>query len=790
MNIFKALIISSVAVIVIACGGAEERKAAYMEKAEQSLNAGDVEKARIELKNVLQIDPKDAQAYFKLGNIFEQKKEYRKAFGNYSKAAELDPENSEYQAKLGRFHLLLAGDVDKATEYMDRVLAKDNNDVNGLLLKAGILLKQGNVADAKEIARSIYNNHPDNVENSIFLASLYSRDKLYSEAIAVLEEAVKKKPDNQQLLSLLGNALFINKDYSRSEQVWKRILNEHPDVFRNHVALAIFYQKIGESAKAEEVLRTAITTDEEDIQRKLVLVEFIQQTKGGKQAITELKDIIINNPNEGSLRLALAQLQIAEDDIDAAQSTYETAVKDFPEDETGITSRLQLAKIYMQKQDVDAATSIIDDAAEIAPNDSEVNLLKAKIALNNKNIDQAIISLRTVIKDSPENVEAYFLLAGAHRANNEGSQAEEIITRAYENNRDNIKALMPLAKYHVQNKNVVEAEKVIDDYLRLDADNYEALSIKASILNGKKDYEAAYDLAEKMVSLYPDKENGYSQSVPYLLSNNEADTAIDLLKTGYEKTGNTAILRLLAEVQLAAGKAAEAVASLNTVSEEDKSEQTLLLLAKAYAAEKDTEAAKNVLRDSIMQDKSRSQSYISLASVYVSENNMQQAISTLQDGVNANPDDGRLSITLATFIERNGDIDSAISQYEKILESKPDNLLANNNLAALLSDHKTDEISLKRAKELADKLKDVNQPVIQDTVGWVYYRTGNDTEAVEVLEKVVAAQPDVAVFNYHLGMAYYRTGNKAEARKYLEAALASDQDFKGRDEAEQTLNSL
>ena len=207
-------------------------------------------------------------------------------------------------------------------------------------------------------------------------------------------------------------------------------------------------------------------------------------------------------------------------------------------------------------------------------------------------------------------------------------------------------------------------------------------------------------------------------------------------------------------------------------------------------ANKDNESAKKTLRDSIMQDKTRTQSYISLASVHSSENNMRQAISVLQDGVNANPDDVRLRITLAGFYERAGDIDSAIQQYETILANNPDNLLANNNLAALLSDHKTDDASLKRAKDIADKLKDVNQPVIQDTVGWVYYKTGNYADAVAMLEKVVAAQPDIQVFNYHLGMAYQKSGNNAEARKYLEAALASDKDFQGRADAEATLKSL
>jgi len=162
----------------------------------------------------------------------------------------------------------------------------------------------------------------------------------------------------------------------------------------------------------------------------------------------------------------------------------------------------------------------------------------------------------------------------------------------------------------------------------------------------------------------------------------------------------------------------------------------------------------------------------------------------MQDGVNANPDDVRLRITLAGYYERAGTVDKAIQQYETILTNNPDNLLANNNLAALLSDHKKDEASLKRAKDIADKLKSVNQPVIQDTVGWVYYKTGHYADAVEVLKQVVTAQPDVQVFNYHLGMAYQKSGNNAEARKYLEAALASDKDFPGRADAEAALNSL
>jgi len=268
------------------------------------------------------------------------------------------------------------------------------------------------------------------------------------------------------------------------------------------------------------------------------------------------------------------------------------------------------------------------------------------------------------------------------------------------------------------------------------------------------------------------------------------DQAIDLLDTGYEKTGSLRIMKLKSEVQIAAGKADDAIKSLEAVDAKDKDESVLLLLAKAYAAKQDIEASKKTLRDSIMADKSRTQSYISLAAIHANEGNTNNAIEVLERGVDANPDDARLRLTLASYYERTGDFEAAIGQYDTMLAANPENLLANNNIAALLSDHRTDETSLKRAREIADKLKAVKQPVIQDTVGWVYYKTGNYAEAVATLEQVVAAQPNVQVFNYHLGMAHMKAGNKTEARKYLEASLASDQDFPGRADAEAALKNL
>ncbi|HLD08674.1 MAG TPA: tetratricopeptide repeat protein, partial [Methylophilaceae bacterium] len=95
-----------VAVMLVSCGGKEARMAKYMEKGKDYMEQQNYDKARVEFKNVLQIDPKYAEAYYLLGKIEESKANWQKAFGDYFKAVELDPNHIAAQASLGRFYLL------------------------------------------------------------------------------------------------------------------------------------------------------------------------------------------------------------------------------------------------------------------------------------------------------------------------------------------------------------------------------------------------------------------------------------------------------------------------------------------------------------------------------------------------------------------------------------------------------------------------------------------------------------------------------------------------------------
>jgi cellulose synthase operon protein C len=129
-------------------------------------------------------------------------------------------------------------------------------------------------------------------------------------------------------------------------------------------------------------------------------------------------------------------------------------------------------------------------------------------------------------------------------------------------------------------------------------------------------------------------------------------------------------------------------------------------------------------------------------------------------------------MSLAGLYELMGNYDGAISEYQYVIKQQPGSLIASNNLASLLADHRNDKASLEEAQSLAVSLKKSQIPQFKDTLGWVTYREGDFQAAVPLLEQAASVLSDDAVVRYHLAMAYQATGQGAKAADEFKAALA------------------
>ena len=739
----------------------------------------------------MQIDPKDSDALYFLGKVYEEQKDFRKAFAHYQKAEELNPDNLANKAKLGRLYLIFSDDKAKVQEKIDYILAKDPENADGLLLKASKLAKDKKIPEAMALAEKIFEKYPDHVDTAAFLSSLYVNADKNKNAIDILEKAIALNGKNERLNKMLALVFVKSNDFDKAEVLYKDFLASNPDVAANYNSLAAFYNQAGKPDRAIETLRASIENDSSDVERQLTLIKYLKTQQGTESAIAELKTLISRNGGLGKLRLALAELKLLSGDKDGAITVHRQTIKDFYEEEAGVESRVALAVMYLDAKEHDKAREVVNEAASISPNDPKVNLLRARIAIFDNDLEKATIALRIVTKEAPDNINAHLLLAGVYKKLDNQDQVRDTLNNAYQSNKTNPDALLTLAQYHIT-RDLDQAEKIIDEYNTIKGSDYSGLSIKSSILNQKKSESEAKKISEQLIKLFPDKPNGYLQAIPYYSKQGDMQKAISVLEEGYLNTeDNRKLLILLTTLQASDNKFEIARNRVETELKSSPDDVELkLLLAKVYLSNKEVDKAITQVNEVITLKPELEEPYLLLSLIYQREHKPDMVEATLVKGAANSTASIKIPMRLATLYEAKGQYASVLETYRKLYKRNPDNLIVINNMASTISDYSDKAEDLEFAKSIIKKLEETDQAVFLDTSGWLYHKIGSHSKAIELLRKAVEKSPEINVFNYHLGMALNASGDTAQAKTYLEKSLMNGGKFKGMDIAKSTLESL
>ncbi len=778
------------ATLLASCDGENARKAKYYEKGKTYYEQGNYEKAKIELKNVLQIDPKFADAHYLFGEVEEKNKNLRGAYTHYRIAAELDDSNLDAHNKLARIYLL-SGDLDKAQEQLDKISAQDPKNAYIKMLKLLIATRKGETDKAISMAKNIVSENKNKTDAIFLLSNLYLRKKEFESAIKTLVDGVENNPDAVPLRLQLGGIYAMQKNYAGAEKILKEIIALKPKELAYRQRLAKFYVNTKKYNKAETVLREAAKLDTKDESRKLMLVEFLAKYKSVKEAETELLTAIHDHPDAFELRFALAKLyeKIKPEEV---ESVYKKIIDLKGTDPEGLKAKVALAKMFLQQKKLKKSKDYIDDVLDENPGDIHALLVKGKLALANNDPVSAVAAFRSVIKNRPEMVEASQLLAVAHVLNKEPELAKEALIRGIEAAESNPESYLNYARYLIAIKNYKDANLEIDKALKVSPASLDVLQMKlkiGSLLTDKEMVSNAIDLIKKY---YPNNAIGYEKSGDFNGAFKKYDQAILDYEKALKLSGKMLpALASIIKINLTTKNYADAIDRLNKISEKQpKNPIPLELLGEVYFAKKDFVQAKKYINEAIKLSPKWLLPYSSLASVYLVTKDIPSAIKVYKSALLVIPNDPGIYIKLAQIYERARKYDDAIKMYEQVLKIKPGDALASNNLASILSDVRNDAESLRRAKKLALGFEKSNQPGFLDTLGWIYYKSAEYPKSIEILSKVVAKQPKIALFQYHLGMAYYKSGDKKNAKIHLQKSLVSKQKFKGRNEVENILSKI
>ena len=166
----------------------------------------------------------------------------------------------------------------------------------------------------------------------------------------------------------------------------------------------------------------------------------------------------------------------------------------------------------------------------------------------------------------------------------------------------------------------------------------------------------------------------------------------------------------------------------------------------------------------------------------------QEAEKTLLDWLAEHKQDTVARMNLADFYMSNNRLAEAKTQYEQIIQQVPNNVIAENNLAWVLSQLGQPKEALAHAQHAAAGAP--NNPQVLDTLGIVLLQNQKADDAVTKLRSAVQAAPNSPEIQFHLAQALVGAGSKTEARTVLQKLLANYQSFNDRQQAQKLLATL
>ena len=465
-----------VAISLVACGGPEERKAKYRARAQEYLEAGNYPKARVALRNVLKIDPKDADAYFLFAQVEEKEKNWRNAVSLYQEVVQLVPDHTAALVTLAKYYLE-ARLTEQVVSTADKVLAKDPQHPQANALKIAVLAIEGQLPDAMTKAEALRSQFPTEPDVAVLLATLHGQQQHYRDAEATLQRALDAHPKDMDLLNNLNTILVQAKDLAGAEMVARRMIETEPTLFDHRLRLARLFDTQGAHEKAESVLREAIALDPNSEERRLLLADFLSTRKDPHAAEQALLEAATQLPHSTKIQFGLAALYLRSGQDAKAREQYISLVKDYKEKPAGLEAKVKLAEMDLVSGKQAEAERQVQEVLKENPRSSDGLVLLGRMALARRNGKDAVQAFRTVLHDQPELATVHFLLGQAYLLTGENNLAKESFEHAVALYPGQVDARRSLAALESQSGRHQQARARLDDLLKQRPDDLAALDM-------------------------------------------------------------------------------------------------------------------------------------------------------------------------------------------------------------------------------------------------------------------------------------------------------------------------
>jgi len=708
----------------------QARKTEHRERAISYFQKGQYQEARIEYQNVVQIDPTDADAHYRLALTYLKlgsTPNLQLASSELSRTLELDSTNRDAMLKLGELYLL-GNQPSKARQQADSLLVSAPENTEALILRGRSLINEKRYQEGAAELKKAIELDPKNMDPYIDLALAYVLANDTAAAEAALKQALTINPRSTKILLALGDLRVTAGKPDQAEIIYKQALEIAPDDEQIYLKFVRFYQHVGKPEKIETTLQTLASIRPQDEKPHILLGDFYTW---------------LGQPDK-----ALVSYQRA-----TQLNTASTVARD------------KLISHYLGTGKTSEAEAKVKDILEKDKKDLMGRFFDARIRLAKNDVDEAITLFQGVVKDEPNFSPAHHFLGVAFLQKRQLVQARDAFAEAVKLNPNLPDSRTALAQIYLVEGSADLAIEQAQAVIQLNPRNVQAAIIAGDAYLLKGDTAKSKQIFEAIAKALPNEPVGpHSLGLVARAEKNDAKALAYFEEALSKKPTAIDPLMQIVQIKIAQGKSNEALKRVTKQLEASPNNPLLYnLLGQLWMQAKDTDQAEMAFKKAIELDNSILASYMNLGQLYQQAGKLDQAAQEYEAVLQKNSTVASAHILLGIIHERRKEYRKAQAQYEQALKLNPKFAPAANNLAWLMAEQGADlDVALSYAQTAREQKPD--DPNIADTLGWIYYKKNAYLLAVNLLKEAAEKLPNEPVVQFHYGMAQYKNGTSAGAK--------------------------
>jgi predicted O-linked N-acetylglucosamine transferase (SPINDLY family) len=300
-----------------------------LQKALAHHNAGDLQQAEQEYRQILRIDPRHADALHLLGVIGQQRGEPALAVEYIGKAIAVNASNAVYHTNLAAAHLALQKYVEAESD-----------------CRRAIRLQP-------RYAEAHYNL-------GLALDSQGKRDA----AVESYRQAIELKPAIAEAHLNLGNVLILLEKSGEAEACFRKAIEVRPRYALAHYNLGNILETRQRNDEAIECYQQAVACDSNYVDAWANLATVCHQTRRFDEAIDAFRAALRLNPQLASAAVGLGDALVECERLEEAAEAFEQAIAGAPRGEAAYN---RLGQIRLRQGHADEAERCFRQAVDLAP---------------------------------------------------------------------------------------------------------------------------------------------------------------------------------------------------------------------------------------------------------------------------------------------------------------------------------------------------------------------------------------------------------------------------------------